>query len=61
MSDRFYIVNQHIGWLRQYITGMSPENWRDMQALAERQLEQLSDEIDKTDAALKTAERKQGE
>jgi hypothetical protein len=59
MSDRFYIVNQHIGWLRQYITGMSPDNWRDMQVRAERQLEQLSDEINKTDAALKTAHGKQ--
>jgi hypothetical protein len=55
MGDRFYIVNQHIGWLKQYIIGMGLGNWEGMRLRAERQLEQLSDDIDKMDAALERA------
>ncbi len=54
-APRFYIVNQHIGWLKQYVIGMDGSNWRDMRGLAERQLEQLSEEIDKEAAALTDA------
>ena len=36
------IVQQHVGWLKQYVGAMSATNWRDMQAYAERQLAELS-------------------
>jgi hypothetical protein len=52
MSDRFYIVNQHIGWLKQYVLGMDETNWRYMRFRAEWQLEELSSEVAKIDAAL---------
>lgn len=35
-------IQQHIGWLKMYVEGMSPENWRDMRLRCERQIEQLS-------------------
>ncbi len=35
-------ISQHIGWLKQYVEGMTADNWRDMQLRAERQLEQLA-------------------
>lgn len=34
-------VQQHLGWLKMYIEGMTPENWRDMRDHADRQLKQL--------------------
>lgn len=55
----FYIVNQHIGWLKQYLLGMDETNWRDMQAHAERQLESLSSEIDKIAALRSPATREE--
>lgn len=47
----FYIVNQHVGWLKQYVLGMDMENWRDMQNRAAGQLEILSAELDKIEIA----------
>lgn len=41
MTGRRVDIDQHIGWLRQLIQGMTPENWRDMQLRADRQLDQL--------------------
>ncbi len=35
-------ISQHIGWLKQYIAGMTEANWADMRLRAERQLESLS-------------------
>jgi ribosomal protein S6 len=35
-------VTQHIGWLKQYLSNMTEDNWRDMKLRAERQLEELS-------------------
>lgn len=49
----FYVVNQHIGWLKQYVFGMDENNWRDMRDRAESQLKQLSQEIDKEAAAIR--------
>lgn len=51
-APRFYIVNQHIGWLKMYVIGMDENNWRDMRDRAELQLERLSQEIDKEAAAI---------
>ena len=39
------IVAQHIGWLKQFVTGMTADNWRDMRERCERQLNELSDTI----------------
>jgi hypothetical protein len=36
---------QHIGWLRQYLEGMTDRNWVDMRARALRQLDELSKAI----------------
>lgn len=36
------IMSQHIGWLRQYIVGMTEANWADMRMRAERQLHELA-------------------
>jgi len=35
-------ISQHIGWLKQYIIGMTDANWADMRVRAERQLHELS-------------------
>jgi len=35
-------AHQHVGWLKQYTEGMSPENWRDMRDRAMQQLSELS-------------------
>lgn len=45
MTERTKEVSQHIGWLRQFIQGMTPENWRDMQLRADRQLDQLERDL----------------
>lgn len=34
-------VSQHIGWLKQYMEAMTEDNWKDMRALAIRQLSEL--------------------
>jgi hypothetical protein len=44
------VVQQHIGWLKFYIERMTPENWRDMQSRASRQLAALSAELTERDA-----------
>lgn len=35
-------ISQHIGWLKQYLAGMTEHNWRDMWMLAEWQLDALA-------------------
>jgi hypothetical protein len=35
-------ISQHIGWLKQYLAGMTEHNWRDMRMLAGRQLDALA-------------------
>jgi len=39
-------ITQHIAWLKQYIDGMNKSNWKDMRLRAERQLEQISSDLD---------------
>ena len=39
-------LNQHIAWLKQYVEGMTAANWQDMRLRAERQLEQISKDLD---------------
>ncbi|HEY1980715.1 MAG TPA: hypothetical protein VGH13_11560 [Xanthobacteraceae bacterium] len=41
-------VQQHIGWIKLYVEGMTVDNWRDMKLRAERQLEKLSDAVSLT-------------
>jgi hypothetical protein len=36
---------QHIGWLKSYAAGMSPDNWCDMQLRIQRQIDELSVDI----------------
>ena len=43
MTDK---ISRHIGWLKQYIEGMTAANWADMRLRAERQLAQLSKDLD---------------
>ena len=43
MTDK---ISQHIGWLKQYIEGMTAANWADMRLRADRQLAQLSKDLD---------------
>lgn len=40
-------IKQHIGWLKNYFGVMSAANWRDMKDQGEKQLEQLSLELDR--------------
>lgn len=40
-----YELSQHIGWLKQYVQGMTEMNWRDLALRAERQLEELSEAL----------------
>lgn len=35
-------TQQHIGWLKQYLGGMTAENWKDMRDLAIRQVDDLA-------------------
>lgn len=39
-------ISQHIGWLKQYVEGMTAANWQDMRLRADRQLAQLSKDLD---------------
>ena len=43
MTDK---ISQHIGWLKQYVEGMTAANWQDMRLRADRQLAQLSKDLD---------------
>ncbi len=40
--NQLVIAKQHIGWLKQFVQGMTDANWKDMQLRAERQLETFS-------------------
>ena len=44
-------ISQHIGWLKQYVEGMTAANWQDMRLRADRQLAQLSKDLDARDVA----------
>jgi hypothetical protein len=44
-------LDQHIAWLKQYVEGMTAANWQDMRLRAERQLEQISKDLDARTAA----------
>lgn len=35
------VMDEHIGWLKQFVLGMDASNWRDMKLRLERQLEQF--------------------
>jgi hypothetical protein len=39
-------ITQHLAWLKQYVEGMDESNWKDMRLRAERQLEQISADLD---------------
>lgn len=54
-------ASQHIGWLKQFIYGMTPENWRDMKLRAERQLDELSKSVSLAGRAALTEETGGGE
>lgn len=43
-------TKQHIGWLKQYLGGMTAENWKDMRDHALGQVNLLSDHLSRTPA-----------
>lgn len=44
-------TEQHIAWLRQYLTGMTSDNWCDMKLRAERQLDSLASALSRPNQA----------
>jgi hypothetical protein len=39
-------INQHIGWLKQYVGSMKAENWCDMRTAIENQVDRMSEDFD---------------
>ena len=54
-----YIVSQHIGWLKMYLAEMNENNWRDMQLYAQRQVDELSEKMQRDPAVHKITTREE--